>query len=200
MSLLLFHLSLPLLSFLCLSSTLLLPPTFTFSLLILFRPPSHSPLLFPLSSFILWWPLHSSACVPSFIHCSWKWNTTPSTVSPCMVHHSHTYAVPPALIHHSCPLCISCLLSSHSDTHVFTVFESILVIWVLSSTWGVIIQSEISSGSFPFRHLVWNLSLFYTVLSRSSGPDITYSIIWYFFDYVGHFYCSGTSSLPLGEI
>lgn len=81
------------------------------------------------SSFILGLPLHSSARAPPFIHCSCKWNTTPSTVSLCMMRRSHTYPLPAALIHHSRPLCVSCWLSSHSHAQPFAVvFESVLVI------------------------------------------------------------------------
>lgn len=121
------------------SILILLPPISTFSSLILFCPHHTLPSFFPSHSSSSGGPC---TCRPAFL-CSF------------IVPGSETQ-LPPLFLHAWCILLTSMPFPQLSFiTPVLSVLESTLVIWVLSGTWGVIIQSEISSWSFPFKHLLW---------------------------------------------
>lgn len=147
----------------------------------------HHPLQTPsLSSFILCLPLHTTLIVslylsawnPSFIQRSFKWNTTPSTVSLCMIHPSHTCSIPPALIYHSCRLSLTLIPLWHSAFHrVPAEWHLSLYFVVLYSICSAIIELENTCWLSLHILILKPLALFYTVLSR--GP-------WMYLLYILH--------------
>lgn len=147
----------------CLCLHLLITHSLSSSVTLSGPPPSH-----PSSSFC---PSHHclSSRNPLFIQCFFKWNTTPSTVSLCMMHPSHTCPIPPALIYHPCPLCLSFRTDSHPRVTLslslpFYRLTCICIICSVVQNAVLLLSWELHIGlrTFPFMPftLCWVLGCF----------------------------------------